>query len=46
MTLITRVEVVSNDNANEGRLGVFDLIYNFRIMEKGRPGADPNLVRN
>lgn len=35
VTLITRVEVVSNDNANEGRLGVFDLIYNFRIMKKG-----------
>ena len=46
MTLITRVEVVSNDIVNGGRLWVYDLIYNFRIMKKDLPGADPNLVRN
>ena len=37
MTLITRVEVVSNDIVNGGRLWVYDLIYNFRIMKKDPP---------
>jgi len=37
VTRITRVEVVSNDIVNEGRLWVYDLIYNFRIMKKDPP---------